>query len=174
MPMCARTRPHVRQIRSVKMSDGKDMKKIDINSDAWNQLHNLRKKLKYKKWSAVILWLLKYHSLHQEKTYKINDLVSVEKNTDVLKPAKKLEETVTKNKDIRPHIDLLIKAKNLEETVAKKESPVLEMKCLQCNGIPFIFDASGYDDELGLVCPTCGFQYGVAIFLEEKGGKMKC
>ena len=53
------------------MSKGK-MKKIDVNNDVWDQLHNLRKELKYKKWSATIQWLLNHQSLQGETTQEID------------------------------------------------------------------------------------------------------
>ena len=48
------------------------MKKIDINNDVWDQLHNLRKKLEYRKLSAVILWLLKHQSLEEGSAKEID------------------------------------------------------------------------------------------------------
>ena len=34
------------------------MKQIELNSNVWDHLHTLKLELKYKKWSAVIRWLL--------------------------------------------------------------------------------------------------------------------
>jgi len=48
----------------------KKMKKIDINSDIWTRLHDLRGELKYKKWSATIGWLLDHQSSQGENTQK--------------------------------------------------------------------------------------------------------
>jgi len=44
------------------------MKKIDVNNGVWDQLHDLRKELKYKKWSAVVQWLLDHQSSQEKNT----------------------------------------------------------------------------------------------------------
>lgn len=46
------------------------MKKIELNADIWDQLHTLKKKLQYKRWSAVVQWLLDHQSLQGENTQK--------------------------------------------------------------------------------------------------------